>query len=338
MLIKGSQDRPLILTVEDLHWIDKTTEEFLSYMIGWLPRTRILLLLLYRPEYTHQWGSKSYYCRIGVEQLSTITSAELVGAILDGEVVAELRDLILTRAAGNPLFMEELTYNLLDNGSIQKKNEWFILTQNVSGLQVPDTIHGIIAARMDRLEENLKRIMQVAAVVGREFAFYILETLLEMKEGLKSGLINLQGLEFIYEKNLFPELEYIFRHALVQEVAYNSLLINRRKEIHEKIGLAIERLHAQRLEEFYEMLAYHYSKSGNLNKAYEYLKQAAGKAYGKDALYEAIRLYKEAMVTLLKLPQTDDNKREQINIIVSMSKSERPATIRQPPPCGRRGG
>jgi predicted ATPase len=187
LLIKGSQDRPLILTVEDLHWIDNTTEEFLSYMIGWLPRTRILLLLLYRPEYTHQWGSKSYYCRIGVEQLSTITSAELVGAILDGEVVAELRDLILTRAAGNPLFMEELTYNLLDNGSIQKKNEWFILTQNVSGLQVPDTIHGIIAARMDRLEENLKRIMQVAAVVGREFAFYILETLLEMKEGFKSN-------------------------------------------------------------------------------------------------------------------------------------------------------
>ena len=284
LLIRGSQDRPLILTVEDLHWIDKTTEEFLSYMIGWLPRTRILLLLLYRPEYTHQWGSKSYYHRIGVEQLSTSTSAELVGAILDGDVVPELRDLILTRAAGNPLFMEELTYNLLDNGSIQKKDDRFILAQDVSRLQVPDTIQGIIAARMDRLEESLKRIMQVAAVIGREFAFRILETILEMKEELKSGLVNLQGLEFIYEKSLFPELEYIFRHALVQEVAYNSLLITRRKEIHEKIGQAIESLHAQRLEEFYEMLAYHYSKSGNLPKAYEYLKQAAGKGFRKRRL------------------------------------------------------
>ena len=281
LLIRGSQDQPLILIIEDLHWIDKTTEEFLNYMIGWLPRTRILLLLLYRPEYTHQWGSKSYYRGIGVGQLSTGTSAELVGAILDGDVVPELRDLILTRAAGNPLFMEELTYSLLDNGSIRKKEDRFILTQEVSRLQVPDTIQGIIAARMDRLEESLKRIMQVAAVIGREFAFRVLETILEMKEGLKSGLVNLQGLEFIYEKSLFPDLEYIFRHALVQEVAYNSLLTTRRKEIHEKIGQAIESLYAQRLEEFYEMLAYHYSKSENLLKAYKYLKQAAAKGYPK---------------------------------------------------------
>ena len=319
LLIRGSQDRPQILTIEDLHWIDKTSEEFLSYMIGWLPRTRILLLLLYRPEYTHQWGSKSYYQGIGVGQLNIATSAELVGAILDGDVVPELRDLILTRAAGNPLFMEELTYNLLDNGSIQKKKDRFILIQDVSRLQVPDTIQGIIAARMDRLEESLKRIMQVAAVIGREFTFRVLETILEMKEGLKSGLVNLQGLEFIYEKSLFPDLEYIFRHALVQEVAYNSLLTTRRKEIHEKIGQAIESLYAQRLEEFYEMLAYHYSKSGNLPKAYQYLKQAAGKAVRNDALLESLRLYKEAMGVLLKLPPAEENKKEQIKLVLSMS-------------------
>ncbi len=218
--------------------------------------------------------------------------------------------------------MEELTYNLLDNGSIQKKEDRFILARDISCLQVPDTIQGIIAARMDRLEESLKRIMQVAAVIGREFAFRILEALLEMKEGLKSGLVNLQGLEFIYAKSLFPELEYMFRHALVQEVAYNSLLINRRKEIHEKIGQAIESLHAQRLEEFYEMLAYHYSKSGNLLKAYEYLKQAGRKAVKNDALFESLRLCKEAVGVLLKLPQTDENKREQIDLILSMQFSE----------------
>jgi tetratricopeptide (TPR) repeat protein len=139
-----------------------------------------------------------------------------------------------------------------------------------------------------------------------------------MKENLKSGLVNLQGLEFIYEKSLFPDLEYIFRHALVQEVAYNSLLINRRKEIHEKIGRAIEQLYPERLEEFCEMLAYHYSNSGNLSKAYEYLKQAAGKAYRKDALFESIRLYKEAMEVLLRLPPTDENRKEQIALVLSM--------------------
>jgi class 3 adenylate cyclase/tetratricopeptide (TPR) repeat protein len=319
LLIRGSQDRPLVLVVEDLHWIDKTTEEFLGYMIGWLPKTRILLLLLYRPEYTHQWGSKSYYSMIGVGHLSTSTSAELVAAILEGgDVVPELRELILNRAAGNPLFMEELTHTLLQNGSIQKKDDQFVLTRDVSSVQVPDTIQGIIAARMDRLEESLKRIMQVAAVIGREFAFRILETITEMKEELKSGLVNLQGLEFIYEKSLFPDLEYIFRHALVQEVAYNSLLINRRKEIHEKIGGAIESLYPQRLEEFCEMLAYHYSKSGNLAKAYKYFKRSAEKAVRTDALFESLRFYKEATQVLSQLPQTDKNKREEMQLVLAM--------------------
>jgi class 3 adenylate cyclase len=237
LLIRSTKDRPLVLTVEDLQWIDQTSEQFLDYMIGWLPRTRILLLLLYRPEYVHQWGSKSYYSMIGVGHLSANSSSELVEAILEGgEVVPELKQLILNRAAGNPLFMEELTQTLLQNGSIRKTDDRFVLTKEITSSQVPDTVQGIIAARMDRLEESLKRIMQVAAVIGREFAFRILETITEMKENLKSGLVNLQGLEFIYEKSLFPDLEYIFRHALVQEVAYNSLLINRRKEIHGKIG------------------------------------------------------------------------------------------------------
>jgi class 3 adenylate cyclase/tetratricopeptide (TPR) repeat protein len=319
LLIRGSQDRPLVLVVEDLHWIDKTTEEFLGYMIGWLPTTRILLLLLYRPEYTHQWGSKSYYRLITLGHLSTSTSAELVAAILEGgDVVPELRELILNRAAGNPLFMEELTHSLLQNGSIQKKDDCFVLARDVSTDQVPDTIQGIIAARMDRLEESLKRIMQVAAVIGREFAFRILETITEMKEELKSGLVNLQGLEFIYEKSLFPDLEYIFRHALVQEVAYNSLLINRRKEIHEKIGRAIESLYPTSLEEFCEMLAYHYSKSGNLAKAYEYLKESAKKAFRNDSTFEAVRFYKEAISLLSQLPENYENKSEQIELVLAM--------------------
>jgi class 3 adenylate cyclase len=238
-----SQESILILTVEDLHWIDKTSEEFLNYLIGWLANARILLIFLHRPEYTHQWGSKSYFNRIGLTQLTLKSRAELVQAILEGgEVAPELRDLILNRAGGNPLFMEELTHTLLENGSIQMRDHQYVLVQRPSELQVPETIQGIIAARMDRLEENLKRIMQVASVIGREFAFRILQAISGMREELKVQLLNLQGLEFIYEKRLFPELEYIFKHALIQEVAYNSLLLKRRKEIHERIGRAIEEL------------------------------------------------------------------------------------------------
>ena len=267
LIVRGSQERPLIVAIEDLHWIDKTSEEFLDYMIGWIPNTHILLILLYRPEYTHAWGSKSYYTKIGLDQLGENSSSELVKAILEGrEVTPELSRLILNRSAGNPLFMEEFTQALLENGTIKKKDDKYILSGKASDMQVPDTIQGIIAARLDRLEDKLKRTMQVAAVIGRCFAFRILETITGMQEELKSCLLELQGLEFIYEKTLFPELEYIFKHALTQEVAYNSLLLKRRKEIHEKIGRAIETLYAERLEEFYEMLAYHYSRSDSLLK------------------------------------------------------------------------
>jgi len=314
LLIRESQSKPLILAVEGLQWIDRTSEEFLTYLIGWLANTHILLMLLYRPEYTHTWGSKSYYRQIGVDQLSLASSAELVQSILQGgEVMPEVRELILTRATGNPLFMEEFTHTLLENGSIQKKDHEYVLSRKASDIQVPDTIQGIIAARMDRLEESLKRTMQVASVIGRDFAFRVLQTITGMREELKSYLLDLQGLEFIYEKSLFPELEYIFKNALTQEVAYNSLLLKRRKEIHEKIGKAIEELYPDRLEEFYEMLAHHYSRSENLEKAYQYLLLSAMKVGFNYSLWEAFRFGKEAINVLNQMPQTEENKRRGID-------------------------
>jgi class 3 adenylate cyclase/tetratricopeptide (TPR) repeat protein len=319
LIVRGSHERPLVIAVEDLHWIDKTSEEFLDYFIGWLATVKVMLILLHRPEYTHRWGSKSYFNRIGLDQLTLKSSAELVKAILEGgETAPELNELILNRAAGNPLFMEELTHSLLENGSIQMKDKQYVLARKASDLQVPDTIQGIIAARIDRLEENLKRIMQVASVIGREFAFRILQAISEMREDLKSQLLNLQGLELIYEKSLFPELEYIFKHALTQEVAYNSLLSNRRKEIHEKIGAAIEQLYPDRLQDFYEMLAYHYARAEAPDKAYQYLKLSAQKATRNNAVSESFRFYTEAVRTLKRLPESEDNKRELIRLIISM--------------------
>jgi class 3 adenylate cyclase/tetratricopeptide (TPR) repeat protein len=320
LFMRLSQESILILVVEDLHWIDKTSEEFLDYLIGWLANARILLILLHRPEYTHQWGSKSYFNRIGLTQLTEKSSAELVQAILEGgEVASELRDLILNRAGGNPLFMEELTHTLLDNGSIEMRDHQYVLAQRPSELQVPETIQGIIAARMDRLEENLKRIMQVASVIGREFAFRVLQAISGMREELKVQLLNLQGLEFIYEKRLFPELEYIFKHALIQEVAYDSLLLKRRKEIHERIGRAIEELYAERLEEFYEMLAYHYARGEGLEKASQYLKLSGSKAARKHSPWESYSFYKEALAVLTRLPESMENKKEKLEVLVFMA-------------------
>ena len=318
LLIREGERRPLILAVDDLHWIDRTSQECLGYLIEWLANARILLVLLYRPEYTHQWESKSYYSRVGLEQLSTQVSAELVQAILsDGKVVSELRELILSKAGGNPLFVEELTHNLLENGSIHRKDSQYVLTRKASEIDVPESIQGIVAARMDRLEENLKRIMQVASVIGREFAFRILQTIMGMRQELKSHLLNLQGLEFIYEKSLFPELEYIFKHALTQEVAYNSLLQKRRQQIHEKIGQAIESLYAERLEEFYEALAFHYARSDNKLKAIEYLDLASQKAVELCAMEEAITYFNEAMKLLDELPDDALNQKRRIFLLVN---------------------
>jgi len=170
---------------------------------------------------------------------------------------------------------------------------------------------------MDRLEENLKRIMQVASVIGREFAFRILQSITEMKEGLKSHLLNLQGLEFIYEKSLFPELEYVFKHALTQEVAYNSLLLKRKQDLHARIARAIEELYPpDRLEEFDEMLAYHYSRGEDLENACKYLTLSGNKALRLHSPREAYGFYKDALATLRRLPETEDRKNRELDAIL----------------------
>jgi len=323
LFVYESQARPVILVVEDLHWIDKTSEEFLDYLIGWLANARILLILLYRPEYTHPWGSKSYYNRVGLDQLTQKSSVAMISSILQGgEAAPELEELILGRAAGNPLFLEEFTRTLLENGFIRCEDRKCVLMKDVSEIQVPDTIEGIISARMDRLEDDIKRTMQVASVIGRDFAFRILERITEMKEGLKSYLLDLQGLEFIYEKSLFPELEYIFKHALTQEVAYNSLLQKKRKVIHEEIGRAIEEIWPDRVEEFYEMLAYHYSKSENAEKACHYLKLSGQKAMRSNSAWEALDYFNQAFHILDRLAKNTEQKSRKLEtLFLSISPS-----------------
>ena len=320
VIIRESQNSILVIAIEDLHWIDKTSEEFLSYLIGWIARSKILLILLYRPEYTHQWGSKSYYNRIGLDHLTAKSSVELVQAILaDGKVLPELKELISDRAVGNPLYMEEFTKTLLESGSIKKKDEKYVLIKKVSGLQIPDNVYGIIAARIDRLEDNLKQTIQEASVIGRVFTFRVLQAITKMKEKIKPNLLSLQLHEFIYEKSLFPEIEYIFRHTLTQEVAYNSLLIKNRKKIHEKIGRAIEQIYQDRLEEFYEILAYHYAKSESSEKAYHYLKLSGKKATRNYSNWEAFCFYREAIDVLSGMPSSEQNIKEGIYIRLSLA-------------------
>ncbi len=320
LLIWESGKKTLVLILEDLHWIDRTSQEFLDYLIGWLPNTRILLILVYRPEYNHNWGSKSYYTKLGLDELSMQRSAELVQAVLDeGEIDAGLVGFIIGKAGGSPLFVEELTTSMLENGSIRRKGHRYVLTRKGSEIEVPDGILGIIAARLDRVEPNLKQVLQVASVIGMEFPYRILSTISDEKEALKDDLLNLQRSEFIYETQLFPELEYTFKHALIQEVAYKSILRTKRMEIHERIGKAIEDLYRERLEEYYELLAYHYVRTGLPEKAVAYLDLAGQKTARVGAPEQAKAYFDNAMKLLDTLPATGENRERRTSLLVNQS-------------------
>jgi tetratricopeptide (TPR) repeat protein len=318
ILLRQSHDKPIILAIEDCLWIDKTSEEFLTYLINSFPFARMMVLLLYRPEYHHTWTEKSYYQHIGLNQLSGKASAELLNSILGGTAAPELSELVLAKAGGNPLFIEELTRALLENGSIERRDHKYVLAEGTSEIAVPATIQGIIAARLDCLEGDLKRTLQTASVIGKDFSFGLLQIITGMPQQLKFHLQDLLGLEFIYRNGLEPKSEYVFKHALVQDVAYHSLPLRARRKLHERIGDTIEQLYADRLEEFYETLAHHYQNSQNWDKAYQYLKLSGDKAARSCANREALQHYRDAIDVLNKQDKNQDRQARELETRLAM--------------------
>jgi len=314
-----SYEKPLIIALEDLHWIDKTSEEFIDYLIRSITNCRIMILLLYRPEYSYSWNGMSYYNMVRVSHLGKQSSLDLLQAVLrDKGIAPDIKELVLNKSEGNPLFVEEFARSLIENGKIECQHDNYILTDKTATM-MPETIQDIISARIDRLDENLKGTLQIASVIGREFSFRLINHILEDHFGIKEHLYKLRSLGFIYEKTIFPELEYIFKHALIQEVASKSLLRSKRAKLHNEIGNAIEKIYPDRLEDFYEILAYHYSNSDNSDKAIFYLNQAREKASKIYSHWEAFRYVKKALGIIESLPITDDVKKVKLGILRSMS-------------------
>jgi class 3 adenylate cyclase/tetratricopeptide (TPR) repeat protein len=296
LLISLSADKPLVLLIDDVHWIDKLSEEFFAYFSRCILDNRILLVAAYRPEGSLPWAKGAHYQRLGLETLSANSSVRLIRHVLGGlPLETELEKKIAEMAGGNPFFVEEIVRNLLERGDLVKAGDRYFCTRPVREIDIPDTVQGVLAARMDRLSEDLKRTMQVASVIGRDFAFRILQSISQLGEELKSQLSNLVGLEILYEKTLYPELEYIFKHALTQEVAYNSLLRQRRKLIHGRVVDSIEELYPKRLEEHYELLAYHSEQSGNAVKAVNYLVLAGTKSRRRGMAVSACDFFGKAL-------------------------------------------
>ena len=320
LFLRLSEQKYLIIAIEDLHWVDKTSEDFLDYFIEDVGNTPILLILVYRAEYLHPWENKPYYKKIGLTQLRTDSSSAMVRAILkDSEVNEQLMHFILNRASGNPLFLEEFIFALLDNGSIKKIDDQYVLNKQPSEIQIPTTIQGIIAARLDHLEADLKRTLQVASVIGRIFAYRILKAVMDLQAGLKSYLINLQSLELISEKNYYPELEYIFRHALIQEVAYNSLLSLRKKDFHRKVGEAMKTFFAGRIGDHASLIGDHFMRGEAWESAYEFLVKAGDDAARLYAHAEARLHYARAAEALAHLDDTKKNRRRRVDTAVKQT-------------------
>jgi class 3 adenylate cyclase/tetratricopeptide (TPR) repeat protein len=317
LLLRETQVQPLVVLCEDLHWIDGETQALLDTLVESLPNARLLLLVNYRPEYQHSWSGKSYYRQLRIDPLPPETAGELLRALLGEDPTMEpLKRLLVERTEGNPFFLEESVRTLVETEVLVGERGAYRLAKAAQSLQIPATAQAILAARIDRLAPEDKRLLQAAAVLGKEVPFTLLQAIAEEPDDvLRRGLGALQAAEFLYESRLFPDIEYTFRHALTQQVAYESLLAGRRQALHQAAGRSLEAVYADRLDQAYDRLAYHYSRTGNARKAVDYLTRFAEKAAGIDAHADAVAALEEAHVHAGQLP-AEERDRRLIDVVV----------------------
>lgn len=296
--------QPLVLVVEDLHWIDRKSMELLEALVESIVGQSVLMLLTHRPEFRHSLGERSFVSRVALTRLTADESQAMACGLLHvKEIDPELNQLIQQKAEGNPFYVEEVVRTLMETGALRRSNGAYMLSGKAADVHVPDSIQEIILARLDRLDESAREALQVASVVGREFTGWLVERLTQARdEGGSAPFGELKALELIYEHAYFPELSYMFKHALTHEVAYSTLLFTRRKELHKMVANVIEELYVDRLPEQYEMLARHYCEAEDWDKALEYLEKAGDKAIANYANQEALEFFGKILDICDRLP------------------------------------
>jgi class 3 adenylate cyclase/tetratricopeptide (TPR) repeat protein len=316
VLLRESQVQPLLLVFEDLHWIDAETQALLDSLVESLPTARLLLLVNYRPEYQHGWGSKTYYAQLRLDPLPPTSADAFLQALLgDDPGLEALKPLLIARTAGNPFFLEESMRTLVETGVLVGERGAYRLAQAVASLPVPATVQAVLTARIDRLPPEEKRLLQTAAVIGTEVPLALLQAMAEVTdEALRVGLAHLQAAEFLYETRLFPDLAYTFTHALTHEVAYGSLLLERRRALHARIVDALEALAGERVADQVERLAHHALRGEVWAKALAYCRQAGEKAVARSAHREAVAYFEQALMALQQLPESRDTVAQAIDL------------------------
>jgi tetratricopeptide (TPR) repeat protein len=316
LLMRESQVQPLLLVFEDLHWIDTETQALLDSLVENLPTAQLLLLVNYRPEYQHGWGSKTYYRQLRLDPLPPASADEFLQALLgDDPSLAPLKPLLIDRTGSNPFFLEESVRTLVETGMLVGAPGVYRLAQPLTSLQMPATVQAVLAARIDRLPLEEKHVLQTAAVIGTEMPLPLLQAIAELPEAdLYRGLAHLQASEFLYETRLFPEREFTFKHALTHEVAYSSLLQERRRVLHARIVEALEGLYPDRLAEQVERLAHHAMRGEAWGKALAYGRQAGIRVAARSAYREAVAYFEQALAVLAQLPERRDTLEQAIDL------------------------
>jgi tetratricopeptide (TPR) repeat protein len=316
VVLRESQVQPLLLIFEDLHWIDSETQALLNSLVESLPAAQLLLLVNYRPEYQHGWGSKTYYTQLRLDPLPPVSADAFLQALLGNDPsLAPLKQLLIARTEGNPFFLEESVRTLVETGVLEGERGANQLGQALQTIQVPATVQAVLAARIDRLPPEEKRLLQTAAVIGTEVPLPLLQAIAELPEvAFHHGLAHLQAAEFLYETRLFPEHAYTFKHALTHEVAYGGLLQERRCVLHARIVEALGALAGERVAEQVDRLAHHALRGELWDKALAYCRQAGEKAMARSAHREAVGYFEQALSALPHLPETRDTREQAIDL------------------------
>ena len=327
VLLARSQQQPLILTLEDAHWIDQTSEDFCATLVESLAGAPVLLLVTYRPGYRPPWLDKSYVTQLALRPLSANESQQLVASLMPHQAVsAPVLSALLTKAEGNPFFLEELAQTMRTHGNM------LVHGDATAPLPLPDVIQGVLMARMDRLPEAARRLLQMASILGRTISVKLLGALWEGPGEVEDHLATLQRLEFLYEQVGAHELRYTFKHALTQEVAYASMLRTHRQALHTTIGQTLEAMYAGHLEDALEQLAYHFGRSTDAPRAINYLCQYGAKTARSFAHVEAVTAYQQALDHVEHLPRQQQS-RCRLDLLLRVERSG--AVVRE---SGRSGG
>jgi class 3 adenylate cyclase/DNA-binding winged helix-turn-helix (wHTH) protein/predicted ATPase len=320
LLLRESQIQPVLVIVENLHWIDTETQAFLDSFVESLPTARFLLLVNYRPEYQHGWGNKTAYTQLRLDPLPLGRAEELLQALLGNDSgLQSLKRRLIERTEGNPFFLEESVWALAETKALVGERGAYRLAQTLPSIQVPATVQAVLATRIDRLPPEDKRLLQAAAVIGRDVPFPLLQAIAEgPEEALRRSLAHLQGVEFLYELHLFPEHFYTFKHALTQEVAYQSLLQRTRKQYHQQIAQVLIERFPDTVATRPELLAHHYTAAGLSAQAVPYWQRAGQRALEHSAYAEAIQHLTTGLHLLAPLPEAPARAQQELDLQLAL--------------------